>query len=461
MSDGKPFADAMAFYHKDGLTAAWKQAAKFAGKGGRMATLPDIITARLETKPGDMPWETYFTTLSAEYLGIGKSGQRVLIIAHGIGPMSTLDGITKAYSWQFNDKSRDRHGGRITQQEFLDLEAGKFGSVVIVDFEDYCRRYEYPFMQVLKYSEALSDPVLKARFGPQAMQYVEAHADHARAWHFEQSGADPENRYNQQGRDYEQYLDRRRKLHLQQSAKGSDPYIVTIDDMSNLCYTFGPEHGHREIEPGYAFASLLSIGRLGHVHHEGNESLSFDVSCHDWNDGTRLVGIRAGGSIKSGVNPGPDVYHLMRKHWSELLVPVLPPSIEKTVGFRGLIKVGDQWFTQCPKKGDGMDDWLPEYVVTALEPVGEPVQFKTTIGGYHGLFKYGLKEVEAIAPPSANAYNFVSDTEIVWDGGNPTHHIRMVQFFQITADTTKRLVRPDQLCYDYDTLMKLLKKDVK
>jgi hypothetical protein len=75
----KPFANAMAFYHDDGLPAAWKQAMKFAGQGGRLATMPDIIAARIETQPGDMPWETYFTTLTAEYYGISQRGVPILI----------------------------------------------------------------------------------------------------------------------------------------------------------------------------------------------------------------------------------------------------------------------------------------------------------------------------------------------------------------------------------------------
>ena len=47
----RPFAHAMAFYHQDGLPAAWKQAMKFAGKGGRLATMPDIVgSARNQTR---------------------------------------------------------------------------------------------------------------------------------------------------------------------------------------------------------------------------------------------------------------------------------------------------------------------------------------------------------------------------------------------------------------------------
>lgn len=444
----KPFAHAMAFYHQDGLPAAWQQAMKFAGKGGRLATMPDIVAARLETKPGEMPWETYFTTLTAEYLGFSKAGTRILIVAHGIGPMSTLDGVQKAYGWEYKDKSRDRRGGRITAQEFLDLESGKFGQVDIVDFESYCRRYEYPFLQTLRVSQAIIDPVLKARFGPQAEQYVIAHANAARMWHREQAGLDPENKYKLP--NHEQFLDRRRKQHVQDGAEGSDPFIIKLECAANCCYTFGPRHGHRPIEDGYAIAHLVSTGTLCHLHHEGNESLTNDVSCHEWWNGVRVVGIKAGGSIRSGLNKGPDAYELLRKNWHDLLVPA---KKQKEVGFCALVQIGNQWFTQYPKVGERMDTWEPEYVVTSAKKVGKPVLFRTT-GNGSVFFKFGVNEVKAIAPSNANAYFMVG--EPVPQGND---HVCDVQFYRIEADTSKRLVRADKLAHDYDTMMKLVAKE--
>ena len=449
-SERKPFAHAMAFYHQDGLPAAWQQAMKFAGKGGRLATMPDIIAARLETKPGKMPWETYFTTLTAEYLGFSKNGKRILIIAHGVGPMSTLDGVQKAYSWEYKDRERNRRGGRITAQEFLDLEAGKFGEVDIVDFEPYCRRYQYPFLETLRVSQAMTDPVLKARFGPQAEQYVQVHAAAARMWHREQAGLDPENKY--QLPNHEQFLDRRRSQHLRDGAEGSDPYIIKLECAANCCYTFGPRHGHRPIEDGYAIAHLLSTGTLCHLHHEGNESLTNDVSCHEWWNGVRVVGIQAGGSIRSGLNKGPDADELLRKHWRDLLVPA---KKQEDVGFRALVQIGKQWFIQYPKVGERMDTWEPEYVVTSAKKVGKPVLFRTTSGGSGVVFKFGVNEVKAIAPPNANAYFFVG--EPVPEGS--AYHVCMVQFYQIEADTSKRVMRADKLAHDYDTMMKLVAKE--
>jgi hypothetical protein len=448
-TEKQPIAHAMAFYHRDGLPAAWKQAMKFAGKGGRLATMPDIVAARLETKPGDFPWETYFTTLTAEYYGFSKTGKRILIIAHGVGPMSTLEGVQKAYSWEYQDKSRNHRSGRITAQEFLDLEAGKFGEVSIVDLESYCTRYEYPFLQILRSSEALTDPVLKARFGSQTEDYIKAHIEAARKWHREQAGLDPENKY--QIPDYDQFLDRRRSQHERDGDENSDPYILKVDGADNCCYFFGGQEGFREIEEGMAIAHLISTSGLCDLHHEGNESLTLDVGCHEWWNGVRLVGIQAGGDIRSGLNNGPDASELLCKHWRELLMPV---EKRQDVGFRALVQIGKQWFTQYPKIGERMDTWEPEFVVTSAKKVGKPVLFRTTSGGSGVFFRFGIKEVKALAPSNANAYFFCG--EPIPDGND---HICDVQFYRIEADTSKRMILADKLARDYDTMMKLVAKE--
>jgi len=457
----KVSADAMAFFHDDGLPAAWKQAMKFAGQGGRIATLPDIVAARLESKPGDLPWETYFTTLTAEYCGLTKAGNHILIVAHGVGPMSTLDGICQAYSHEYQDKNRSRRGGRITQQEFWDLEAGKFGQIEVIDLDEYYGRYKYPFIQILRASEALTDPVLKARLGPEAEKYVQAHAEFARAWHREQAGFDPEYKNKIPADVRQRYLDRRLLQHQQDGAEDADPFIIQLGDAANCCYGyrdyhdygFGNKFVYRKIEDGLAIAHLVSIGSLCQMHHEGNESLVHDVDCHEWWNGVRLVGIKAGGCLRTGLEAGPDAYRLLRQHWRELLVPMPEPEM---VGFRGLMQIEDQWFTQYPKAGDGLDTWEPEYAIMALEKIGEPVFFRTEVGGYHGFFKFGANEVQAIAPPPANAYYFTGEPEIEWHDGNPTHHTCLVQFYRVEADTAKRLMRRSQLSHDYERMMQLL-----
>lgn len=451
-------AQAMAFHHQDGLPAAWKQTQKFVGKDGRMATMPDIIASRIETKPGDVPWEMYFTTTTAEYFGYTRQGVPILIVAHGVGPMSNIDGICKTYSWQYKDQSRKRRGGRITEKEFWDLEAGKFGEVNIVDITSYFKRYKYPLIQTLRTSEALMDPLVKARFGSETEKYLLAHAAHARAWHRERAGITPEKKSGAKDRDHRRFVSRQQNQHAKDGAEGSDPFIIKVGGAAN-CFYGDPQIGFQRDE-GYAFGHLISAGSLCNVQREDNESLVGDTDCHEWSNGVRMVGIPANVDIRSGLHPGPNPYTLLRKHWKDLLVPLEHTGNPITIGFCGLVEVSNQWFTQYPKEGERMDTGEPEYVVTTLEKIGEPIQFRTTVGGYHGFFKFGLKEVQAIAPPNANAYHFVTEPVNEWNGGNPTHQTCMVQFYHAKVDTSKRLIRRDKLAHDYDALMQLVIKDM-
>lgn len=409
---------AMAFYHGDGLVAAWKQASQFAGKGGHVATLPEVVQLRLNSAPGAIPWERYFTTASAEYVGIGLDGRRLLIVAHGVGPMATLDGILKAYSHHFNDKTRNNRGGRINQQEFWDLEQGKYGPVSIVDLEAYIARYEYPFMEFLQYDDACTDTVLLARLGDKAKDYCAAHRDHAKQYHLERGHGK------------------------------RDPYILQVEAASNCHYLYYP------LEEGMAFAHLLSIGGLANVSHEHSRvpSLACDVGCHEWSNGVRLAGVRADSSLDS-IHEGPDVQNLLHRNWRNLMQPIKEP---KPIGFRALMRVGKEWFTHYPKQGACMDSYEPEFHVLSAEKVGGPVEFRTTIGGYHMFVKYGIKEVEAIAPPGANAYAMVGEPWIVKSKGDPSHHAFRVQFYHLELDNTQRLMRAKQLAGDYNLLMELM-----
>lgn len=446
-----PPAQAMAFYHQDGLPSAWMYAMKFAGKNGRLATMPDIVEDRLNSCPGKWPWETYFTTTTAEYCGIGKNGKQILIVAHGIGPMSTLEGVQKAYSWQYQDKDRNRRGGRITQQEFSDLEDGKFGDVSIIDLDSYCKRYQYPFLQVLRSNEAETDPVLLARLGPYAKEYVEVHTFASRRWHNEQARIKPENKYHLPNQ--KQFLRHRRIQHLYDGDAYSNPYIIKLEDAANCCYTFGPQHGHRPIENGYAIAHLVSTGGLCHLHHEGNESLVFDVGLHEWWDGVRFVGIQAGYDVLTGFRNCPGASDLVHRYWRDLLIAHKEPL---EFCFGGLVRINHQWFTQYPKPGESMDTYEPEFVVTSMKKIGGLVIFRTTVGGYHGFFKFGLNEVQAIAPPNANAYSIVGEPQNVWINGNPNHQTCEVQFYRIEADTTKQIMRANTLAHNYDLMLKLV-----
>ncbi len=423
---------AMAFYHDQGLVPAFKQALKYASKGGRVGTMPDAIATRLTIPPHkelgmtrvghSTPWDRYYTTLTAEYFGV-LAGRTSIIVAHGIGPMSTLQGILDAYRYQFDDKSRCRQGGRISQLEFEKLALGKYGKVSIIDYEWYRNRFgDSRFRDPTGYrreSEAMQDPLLVARLGPRAHEYIARHTTLARQY------------YQQQA-----------------SLTVNDPYILEVSGPNNLPYWC------REVEPGLAFAHLTSIGSICLVHHQGGTQLPSFVCCvgvHEWNNGVRLLGVREG-SVGE-VCDGPDSYQLLRKHWKELLVP---SGLDRAPdGLFVLMQMPDETsFTQISKKGASADTHEPEFRVISKEKVGNIERFFTESNYPVPIFRYDRREAQTVLSKEANAYELVGDpTRTAGIGSKETC---LVQGYRVRFDHTKRLMQHNLLANNFDLLMKLM-----
>ncbi|MDE2311751.1 MAG: hypothetical protein KGJ93_01505 [Patescibacteria group bacterium] len=467
-------ATAMAFFHADGFIPAFQQASNFAGENGRLATMLDVVDARLATRPATnsdtyhvndfpVPWERYFTTLTAEYLGYTKGGNKVLIVAHGVGPMSTLEGIKKAYAFHYQDKERNNRGGRITKQEFLDLESGKYGNVAVVDISSVTRMYEYPFRQILTEMDALCDPLLEARLGPRAEEYILYHGQLAREWHGWQKTFYPleKLRHSLDFKNHLRWQHYRRQMHKRAARQYSDPFIIQNEDASNCPYVIwdNPQtrtwKTHYLDKDGLPIAHLISTGSLHHVSHSANgqnhESFVIDISCHEWYNGVRLVGVQGEGMVKN-IQLGPDPDQLLRQHWQKLMKPVTKSVFP--AGFFTLMKFGGQYFTMYSKEGESMDTWAPEFMVTKMEPVEDgPNMFRTTIGGGYPLFfRYGINEVQKIAPAGANAYLFTGEPEM--DGQE--HHKCPIAFYRVEPDTTQRVMKSKELGKNYQLMMSLM-----
>ncbi len=428
-----PSATAMGFYHSDGFVPAWKQAQKFIGGNGRIGTMLDVVDARLATNINDLPWNTYFTTTSAEYFGYSKTGVRILIVAHGIGPMATLDGILQAYSHEYKDKKRNRRGGRIHPSQFRKLEEGHYGEVSVVEFDPFMKRYEYPFNSYLRASEALTEPLVAARLGPRAVEYVHHHATMARAHHQEQDG---------------RTID--------------DPYIFKIGDPGNCSYATGgfgdfPLEYRQLDRSNGALAHLLSIDGLANVSHQSEyrvASLANEIDCHEWWNGVRLLGVRNNGRVTSIHSGFDNIHRLIKKNWERLMLPVDEMVQPDQVSL--LLKFGDQTFTEYRKQGIALNTGEPEYLVTAVEPIGGPVDLVVETAGYYGFFKYDNRDGAKIMPTGANAYALAGSPECIWTNGNPDHQKCPIQFFRVTIDTSRRLMRHDEIENNYELLMELV-----
>lgn len=424
---------AMGFFHSDGFVPSYRQAAAFAGETGRVGTLLDIVDARLATPPKHLngfdpanptPWDQYYTTMSAEYVGQSKGGVKILIVAHGIGPMSNERGVVEAYKWESADKSRNRRGGRITSEEFHKLEAGHYGPVEIVEFEPYLRRYKYPFLSILRASNAYEDPVIRARLGDRTIEYLTEHTRLAIEFYKKEYELDPTKRVY-------------------------DPFIIKAENPGNCNYVY------REVEDGYAFAHLLSIGQITQASNRTDygdwPTWSCDVGPYDWWNGTRMFGVQKGGVI--GIRKGPDARQLLQKYWRELMEPsgVYNSPDELHV----IMEIQDKtWFTQVPKKGARVDTYEPEFLVTSMEMVGEPQRFYTDSNYPVPIFRYDRCEAQAVLPQGVNAYALVGEPSFT--NGVGSRETCLVQGYRIQFDYTRRLMSEKALANDFNRMMRLL-----
>jgi hypothetical protein len=412
------YPTAMAFWHEQGLVPAWKFAEAFAGKGGRIATLPDIIEARLHSKPDAVPWDKYLTTNSAEYVGMSKGGNKIIIVAHGVGPMSTLEGAQQAYS--HHEKNGARNGGRITRAEFLKLESGKYGEVQIVDFEEVVSCLQNSFNRVMTSAEIQKNPLAKARLGKNWHNYVLKHDEIA--FH---------------------------NIRIIQGRKVPDLYMPNILQSNHAGGDCSYEY--TKIKRGEAFAHLLSISAVS------NHDVTCDVKCHGLNDGTRFVGIRKEHDFTENVfldGPSTNCQKcLIERYWRNLLVPA---GMQHFPTLRRLTTINDSFFALYSKNTD------PEFFVKSVTVIGEPVRFKMmpnscvdTTDEQLSLHKIETNTVESLVPKGASAYTLQAYNNKLEEG----ERVYKIQYYDAKIDFSKCLPRQNVILNDYQTLVKLIDKD--
>jgi hypothetical protein len=424
---------AMAFYNSNGLVPAWNQASAFHGPDGRVATLPDILAARLASPVDGNAWTSYFTTASSEFLGRDRDGRKMIVVAHGNGPLGSLAGILAAYSYQFKDRGdRVRRGGRISQETFWDLLDGKFGPVAIVDVETYSSTLKYPFSSGLTPNKAMLDALLHARFGVNAMKYVLRHEAEAIT-----------ERKHEAARSGWPAFD--------EHPAGNILCMTGSSDVSYLNDSGGPEEG-------FAYAHLLAISQMSLRSDAGRApSLFCDVEPHSWNDGVRMLSLMPAFTSTPGpVHRGFELITALadpelREH---LFVPCPEGSVVAGEGFHTLMRIGDTLFTQHPKAGCTMDTREPEYQASILDTAWTiPMQYRTiSIRETSRFFaKYAVSEVRSAAPEGFNAYS-MEDFNLTEDGNTA---IGRFCFYKVSVDKTRKIPTSEKIMANTPIVLKM------
>jgi hypothetical protein len=128
------------------LPDALRQALIYAGDDGFVASLPQLLHARVNADYDNIIWNTWFTTNSEESVVTTKQGNRVVVAVHGGGIFGSPDRFEKLYRADQNRASEfgftGQYAGKISAQEARDVLEGKLpdgSGIPIYPFEEFKR----------------------------------------------------------------------------------------------------------------------------------------------------------------------------------------------------------------------------------------------------------------------------------------------------------------------------------
>lgn len=422
---------AMAFYNEDGFEAAYRGAVAFAGTGGRLATLPDVLEARLVSDSHAVAWSHYVTTMSSEFYGWSSAGVPLIVVAHGVGPMTDVETVTAVYAAGAGDENRPRGSGRIDGDTFRQLLYGHYGDVHVIDFRHHLASAgEYAF-------------------GPRTAEQVLAND----LWVARLGGRDLAERYV--ARHESLALEDFDRQHMRGPREAG--MILRMEQTSDFGYvSYENRPGQplkevaRQLDGDFAIAHLLSIAGLVNSMDGHRSHLQSDISPHSESDGVRLVGLRAG-AVPAPFHAGFDMERALRDWRDRLWVEETQPI--EAARLSVLERFSKEWFVQYPKEGNALDTGEPAYRVETVEKVGGPAVLEVVTAGFYGFLRYDIASVEKLQPEGANAYALASDV-MVGAGGNS--QAVLVQFYKITADRSRRLLRRSEILSDPALLLRVI-----
>ncbi len=386
----------MIFTDPRGTEAAAERARRFAGPNGRLATLPDLVDARLNAGLGDPAWTTDVVTDSAEYVGLSEAGTPVIAVAHGLGPLADPESLS-------GDGPAIDAEGRVGREDFLNLLRGFYGDVTVLDLNAVLRRRRFPFLEALTFEEAVDDPLVRARLGPRAGEFLAHHLRLSQDWLRERDRGAIFNRCVLSQRDAACF-----NYHLAVDAAADRP----VGHRLHISQAFACEHGHWN----------------GQAH----ESLITEIGCAGPRDAAqKFVGVRGRARLRR-IHPGESlVLDGMARHWRRLLVCDWPRP--DPFRMHNLVRYGDQWFSQHRREDVGRDTGEPELMVRIIERTGLSRDMKVRVRNGCRELLYDPAWIAREAVPWANAYHIASEPRTIWEGDDPAWVEVRVDFYRVAV----------------------------
>ncbi|MBI4141213.1 hypothetical protein HY485_05240 [Candidatus Woesearchaeota archaeon] len=421
-------AKGMIFFSFDAMNA-FKHAIKFKGKNGRLATLPDVVDAKIAADDNDAIWHQYIATKTAEYFGSSRGGNKILIVGHNVGPFADDERVVDGeFKQGFLELGRT---------EFRKLESGIYGPVEAFDLKDVCSDNSNDYFHL---GTAKNLKLLKARLGPRTDEFLERHDKLSQKYLETTKERFTDNCIIQNAHDFSYKFLGFKRGNIKYD-KNRVMYVRNCSSHKNLL-----RHGY------YGYLITIDAPMVTHHSHNGWSAtgVTSTVGSQKFSDAARFIAIRGEGKLEKLSEGIEGILDDVENNVELLMVPRDPKTT--CVQPYTLTQVGDNWFTQYRDEHSVMESGLPECKVVSIKAIGEPTTFRTEILGYYGLFKYELDTVKKLLPDCANAF-VMGEPHNVWENGDPKYQEAPITFFNVEINPTKRLLTPDEARKDWERIL--------
>ncbi len=119
-------------FKADTVTSSLRDAQEHAGEEGYVATLPELLQARIEADRKHMVWQYWYSVISDEYVGPGPDGKPVVVVLHG-GGLLTPERI----EWAYEEGLTDTHAAKLDDDEWADLLEGMLPDGAMIQMYNY------------------------------------------------------------------------------------------------------------------------------------------------------------------------------------------------------------------------------------------------------------------------------------------------------------------------------------
>ena len=135
-----------AIFFDSHLPNALRQALEYAGDDGFVASMPQLLHARVNASYDNIIWNTWFTANSEESVVTTPQGHHVVVVVHGGGIFASPERFERSYYADLDRSNPEgltgQYAAKISEQEARDVLEGKLpdgAEIPVFPFEEFKR----------------------------------------------------------------------------------------------------------------------------------------------------------------------------------------------------------------------------------------------------------------------------------------------------------------------------------